>query len=53
MCDSKESIFINEHEENRVLSKIGIKTPLIKIILLGDILFYKLPWWILLIIKDI
>ena len=39
ICNSKKSKFVNKQETNRLLSKLGIITPLSKIPLLGDILF--------------
>ena len=39
ICNSKESRFIKEQEAKGLLSKLGIKTPLNKIPILGDILF--------------
>ena len=39
ICNSKKSKFINKQEANRSLSKLGIKTPLSKIPIPGDILF--------------
>ena len=36
---SKKSKFINQQEAKGLLSKLGIKTPLSKIPILGDILF--------------
>ena len=39
ICGSKKSKFINKQEASGLLSKLGIKTPLSKIPLLGDILF--------------
>ena len=39
ICNSKKSKFIKNHEANGLLSKIGIKKPLTKIPVLGDILF--------------
>ena len=39
ICNSKKSKFIKNQEVNRLLSKLGIKTPLSKIPILGDILF--------------
>ena len=39
ICNSKKSKFINQQEAKRLLSKLGIKTPLSKIPILGDILF--------------
>ena len=39
VCNSKKSKFIKQQEAKKLLSKLGIKTPLSKIPLLGDILF--------------
>ena len=39
ICNSKKSKFTNQQEAKRLLSKLGIKTPLSKIPILGDILF--------------
>ena len=39
ICNSKKSKFINKQEAKGLLSKIGTKTPLGKIPILGDILF--------------
>ena len=39
ICNSKKSKFINKQEAKGLLSKLGIKTPLGKIPILGDILF--------------
>ena len=39
VCDNKKSRFMKEEEAKGLLSKLGIKTPLSKIPLLGDILF--------------
>ena len=39
ICDSKNSRFVKEQEAKRILSNLGIKTPLSKIPLLGDLLF--------------
>ena len=39
ICGSKKSKFINKQEAKGLLSKLGIKTPLNKIPLPGDILF--------------
>ena len=38
-CGSKKSRFITNHEAKRILSNLGIRTPLSKLPLLGDILF--------------
>ena len=39
ICNSKKSKFINQQEAKGLLSKLGIKTPLSKFPILGDILF--------------
>ena len=39
VCDSKKSRFMKEQQEKKLLSSLGIKTPLNKISLLGEILF--------------
>ena len=39
ICGSKKSRFIKNQEAKRLLSKLGIKTPLSKVPILGDILF--------------
>ena len=39
ICGSRKSKFINKQEASGMLSKLGIKTPLIKVPILGDILF--------------
>ena len=41
MCDSKNSGFIKEQETSRLLSNLGLKTPLRKTLVLGDILFQR------------
>ena len=38
ICGSKKSRFIKNQEANRLLSKLGIKTPLSKVPILVDIL---------------
>ena len=38
-CDSKKSRFIRNQEAKGLLSNLGIKTPLSKVPILGDILF--------------
>ena len=38
-CGSKKSRFIKNQEAKRPLSNLGIRTPLSKVPLLGDILF--------------
>ena len=39
ICGSKKSRFIKKQEVSGILSNLGLKTPLNKIPLLGDILF--------------
>ena len=39
ICSSKKSKFIKKQEASGLLSKLGIKTPLGKIPILGDVLF--------------
>ena len=38
-CGSKKSRFIKNQEEKGLLSNLGIRTPLSKVPILGDILF--------------
>ena len=40
ICDKKKSKFIENQETSRLFSKLGIKTPLRNISLIGDILFW-------------
>ena len=39
ICGSKKSKFIKKQEAKRLLSNLGIRIPLSKIPLLGDVLF--------------
>ena len=39
ICNSKKSRFIKNQEAKELLSNLGIRTPLSKVPLLGDILF--------------
>ena len=39
LCGSKKSKFIKKQDAKALLSKLGIKTPLSKIPVLGDVLF--------------
>ena len=39
ICGSKKSKFINKQEASGLLNKLGIKTPLSKLPVVGDILF--------------
>ena len=40
ICGSKRSIFIEKQEASGILSSLGLKTPLTKIPLFGDVLFW-------------
>ena len=40
ICNSRKSKFINKQEAKGLLSNLGIKTPLSKMPVLGDILFW-------------
>ena len=40
MCNSKKSRFIKNQEVKGLLSNLGIETPLSKVPILGDILFW-------------
>ena len=39
ICGSKKSKFIKNQEAKKLLSSLGLKTPLSKVPLLGDVLF--------------
>ena len=39
ICDSKKSKFIKNQEAKRLISNLGVRTPLSKVPILGDILF--------------
>ena len=39
ICGSKKSRFIRNQEAKRLLSNLGLRTPLSKVPILGDILF--------------
>ena len=39
ICDSKKSRFMKNQELNGLLSNLGVRTPLSKVPILGDILF--------------
>ena len=46
ICGSKKSRFIKKQGASRILSSLGLKTPLNKIPLLGGILFsMQFYWW--------
>ena len=38
ICDSEKSRFIKKQEANGILSSLGLRTPLSRVALLGDIL---------------
>ena len=40
ICDSKKSRFIKNEEAKGLLSNLGVRIPLSKVPILGDILFY-------------
>ena len=42
ICGTKKAKFITKQEAKRVLGNLGLRTPLSKVQLLGDILF----WWL-------
>ena len=44
ICDSRKSNFLKKQDAKRILCSLGIKTPLSKVFLLGDVLFsmYKM-----------
>ena len=45
ICGSKKSRFIKNQEAKGLLSNLGIKTPLSKVPILGDILFWMQFHW--------
>ena len=44
ICGSKISRFIKNQEAKGLLSNLGIRTPLSKVPILGDILFWTYKW---------
>ena len=48
VCDSKKSKFIKQQEASGLLSSVGIKAPLTKILLVGPDLFWMQFHWIVL-----
>ena len=40
ICGSKKSRFLKKQEASGILSSLGLRTPLSKVPLLGDILFW-------------
>ena len=41
ICGSKKSRFMKDQEAEGLLSNLGVRTPLSKVPILGDILFYS------------
>ena len=46
ICSSKKSRFIKNQEVKGLLSNLGIKTPLSKVPILADILFWVQLRWV-------
>ena len=44
ICRSKQSSFIKDWEAKGLLSYLGLRTPLSKVPILGDILFWSATW---------
>ena len=44
ICGSKKSRFIKNQEAKGLLSNLGIRTPLNKVLILGDTLFWLYKW---------
>ena len=53
ICGSKMSRFIKKQEAKGLLSKLGIKTPLSKIPILSDILFWMQFHWMCIKMNEI
>ena len=45
ICNSKKSRFIKNKEAKGLLSNVGVRTPLGKVPILGDILFWMQFYW--------
>ena len=45
ICGSKKSRFIKNQEAKGLLTNLGLRTPLSKISILGDILFWMQLHW--------
>ena len=45
VCSSKKSTFIKKQEASAILSSLDFRTPLSKVLLLGDILFWTQFQW--------
>ena len=53
ICGGKKSRFIKNQEAKGLLSKLGIKTPLSKVSILGDILFWMQFHWMCIKMNEI
>ena len=53
ICGSKKSRFIKNQEAKGLLSKLGIRTPLSKVPILGDILFWIQFHWMCIKMNEI
>ena len=45
ICDSKKSRFVKNQEAKGLLSNLGVRTPLSKVPILGDIVFWMQFHW--------
>ena len=52
ICGSKKSIFIKNQETKGLLSNLGVRTPLSKVPILGEILFWMQCHWMFTCLKD-
>ena len=53
ICGHKKSRFIKNQEAKKLLSELGIKTPLSKVPILGSILFWMQFHWICIKMNEI
>ena len=53
ICGSKKSRFIKNQEAKGLLSNLGIRTPLSKVPILGDILFWMQFHWMCIKMNEI
>ena len=53
ICASKQSRLIKNQEAKGLLSKLGLKTPLSKVPILGDILFWMQFYWMCIKMNEI
>ena len=51
VCDSKKSIFTKNQKSSGLLSGLGLKTPLSKILLSDDILFYIVSYFVFILCR--